>query len=58
MPEKLTEYEIQKAKNKRLLVRNELETVGKYQIPLITTKYVFKAHSKFCCEPLYRVSKN
>lgn len=35
MAEELTEYEIQKVKNKRLLVRNELETVGKYQIPLI-----------------------
>lgn len=35
MTEKLTEYEIQKAKNKRLLVRNELKTVGKYQIPFI-----------------------
>lgn len=33
--EELTEYEIQKKKHKRELVRNELKTVGKYQIPLI-----------------------
>ena len=35
MQEELTEYEKQKAQKKRELVRNELQTVGKYQIPLI-----------------------
>lgn len=35
MQEKLIEYEKQKAQHKRILVRNELQTVGKYQIPLI-----------------------
>ncbi len=35
MQEELTEYEKQKAQRKRELVRNELQTVGKYQIPLI-----------------------
>ena len=35
MQEELTEYEKQKAQHKRMLVRNELQTVGKYQIPLI-----------------------
>ena len=33
--EELPEYEKQKAQHKRMLVRNELQTVGKYQIPLI-----------------------
>ncbi len=31
MQEELTEYEKQKAKHKRELVRNEFQTVGKYQ---------------------------
>ena len=35
MQEELTEYEKQKAQKKRGLVRNELQTMGKYQIPLI-----------------------
>ncbi len=35
MQEELTEYEKQNAQHKRMLVRNELQTVGKFQIPLI-----------------------
>lgn len=36
----LTEYEIQKAQHKRLLVRNEFRGVGKYDIPLVRKQYV------------------
>ena len=35
MQDELSEYEKQKAHHKRMLVRNELQMVGKYQIPLI-----------------------
>lgn len=31
----MTEYEIEKAKHKRLLVRNEFQVIGKYDIPLV-----------------------
>ena len=31
----VTEYEIEKAKHKRLLVRNEFRGVGKYNIPVV-----------------------
>ncbi len=31
----LTEYELQKAMHKKLLVRNEYRGVGKYDIPII-----------------------
>lgn len=30
-----TEYELQKRRHKQELIRNEFETAGKYQIPLI-----------------------
>lgn len=36
----LTEYEIQKAKHKRLLVRNEFRCIGKYDIPLVRKQQV------------------
>ena len=36
----LTEYEVQKAKHKRLLVRNEYPGVGKYDIPLVRKQNV------------------
>lgn len=36
----LTEYEIQKARHKRLLVRNEYRGVGKYDIPLVCKQTV------------------
>lgn len=40
MTQELTDYEIQKAKHKRLLVRNELKTTGKYQIPIIAKQKI------------------
>ena len=36
----LTEYEIQKAKKKRLLVRNEYRSRGKYDIPIVRRQSV------------------
>ena len=36
----LTEYEIQKAKHKRLLVRNEFRGAGKYDIPLVSKQQI------------------
>lgn len=36
----LTEYEIQKAKHKRLLVRNEYRGVGKYDIPIVRKQQI------------------
>ena len=40
MTQELTDYEIQKAKHKRLLVRNEMKTTGKYQIPIIAKQKI------------------
>ncbi len=31
----MTEYEIEKKKHKRLLVRNEFQVIGKYDIPIV-----------------------
>lgn len=36
----LTEYEIQKAKHKRLLVRNEYRGIGKYDIPIVRKQQI------------------
>lgn len=36
----LTEYEIQKAKNKRLLVRNEYRGAGKYDKPIVRCQHI------------------
>ena len=36
----LTEYEIEKAKHKRLLVRNEFRGVGKYNIPVVRKQFI------------------
>ena len=43
----LTEYEIQKAKHKRLLVRNEYRGVGKYDIPLVRKQQIDLNKIKF-----------
>ena len=43
----LTEYEIQKAKYKRLLVRNEYRGVGKYDIPLVRKQQIDINNIKF-----------
>ena len=40
MTQELTDYEIQKAKHKQLLARNELKTTGKYQIPIIAKQKI------------------
>jgi hypothetical protein len=42
-----TEYEIQKAKHKRLLVRNEFRGVGKYDIPLMRKQRIDLDKIKF-----------
>ena len=42
-----TEYEIQKAKHKRLLVRNEFRGVGKYDIPLVRKQRIDLDKIKF-----------
>ena len=36
----VTEYEIEKAKHKRLLVRNEFRGVGKYNIPVVRKQFI------------------
>ena len=36
----VTEYEIEKAKHKRLLVRNEFRGVGKYNIPVVRKRSI------------------
>ena len=51
----LTEYEIQKAKHKRLLVRNEYRGVGKYDIPLVRKQQIDLNKIKFLD---YTKSKN
>ncbi len=43
----LTEYEIQKAKHKRLLVRNEFRGAGKYDIPLVSKQQIDLNKIKF-----------
>ena len=43
----LTEYEIQKAKHKRLLVRNEYRGAGKYDIPLVRKQQIDLNKIKF-----------
>ncbi|MCH5154218.1 MAG: DUF4417 domain-containing protein [Clostridiales bacterium] len=43
----LTEYEIQKAKHKRLLVRNEYRGTGKYDIPIVRKQQIDLHKIKF-----------
>ena len=43
----MTQYEIQKAKHKRLLVRNEFRGVGKYDIPLVRKQQIDVNKIKF-----------
>ena len=43
----LTEYEIRKAKHKRLLVRNEFRGTGKYDIPLVRKQQIDANKIKF-----------
>ena len=43
----LTEYEIQKAKHKRLLVRNEYRGMGKYDIPIVRKQQINLDKIKF-----------